>query len=100
MKQENYISLNELCVYYEVEETFIYELSEIGLLELVKLDGGYFIHLKMVSRLERVIRLNQDLDINPQGIDTVMHLLERIEGLKKELFRTKSRLRIYEKGED
>lgn len=100
MKQEDYISLNELCVHYEVEETFIYELSEIGLLELVELDGGYFIHLKMVSRLERVIRLNQDLDINPQGIDTVMHLLERIEGLKKELFRTKSRLRIYEKGED
>ncbi len=100
MKQEDYISLNDLCVHYKVEETFIYELSEIGLLELVKLDGGYFIHLKMVSRLERVIRLNQDLDINPQGIDTVMHLLERIEGLKKELFRTKSRLRIYEKGED
>ena len=100
MNQEDYISVKELSLHYEVEQGFFNELSEMGLVEMIEESGRTFIHIETVHHVERVIRLHQDLDINLQGIDTIMNLLERIEGLQEELLRTKSRLRLYEKGEE
>ena len=43
-----------------------------------------------------MIRLHHELDINMAGIDSVLHLLNKIEGLQTELLAIRNRLRIYE----
>ncbi len=43
-----------------------------------------------------MIRMHHDLEVNPEGIDVVFNLLQKIERLQKDLNTTKNRLRLYE----
>jgi len=45
---------------------------------------------------EEVIHLHVDLEINIEGIETILHLLEKIDTLQNEAIELKNRLRLYE----
>ena len=51
------------------------------------------------SNLEKFIRLYYELDINLEGIETITHLLQRINSLQDEIIILKNRLRLYEINE-
>jgi len=46
--------------------------------------------------LEKFVRFYYELDINLEGIETISHLLERVNALQDELTMLKNRLGIYE----
>ena len=96
MKMENFIPLNQLSSYYEVELSFFINLSEIGLIEITMIDQAEYVHESNVERIERIIRMHNDLQVNPEGIDVVFNLLQKIEDLQEELRSAKNRLRLYE----
>ena len=50
----------------------------------------------MESELEKFIRLYRDLEINPEGIDTIIHLLNRLEEMQEKINNLQNRLSIYE----
>lgn len=43
-----------------------------------------------------MIRIHQDLEVNPEGIDVIFNLLRKVDELKNELAAAKNKLRRYE----
>ncbi|HTN21114.1 MAG TPA: chaperone modulator CbpM [Pelobium sp.] len=96
MIKENYIPLLTLCTHYKVEMDFIYDLSENDLLEIIYIEESPCIHQDVVARLEKMLRLHQDLEINLAGIDAVFNLLNQVDVLQGEVRSLKNRLKTFE----
>lgn len=71
MAKANLISASEFCVYHNIEYTFISNLKEFGLVEIVQVQQTDYIPEDQLEKLERMIRLHRELEINPEGIDTI-----------------------------
>lgn len=96
MVKESLISADEFCVHHNIEFSFIKTLCEFGLLETVTLNNINYIPGNQLNKLERILRLHYELDINMEGIDTIDHLLQRMDYLQREVISLKNRLRLYE----
>ncbi len=97
MSTEHFIPLKTICTHYKIETTFLEGLQDYGLIEITTVEQSPCIHQNHIKSLESMIRLHDDLNLNFEGIDTVLNLLERIEELQSELQSVKNRLGIYEK---
>lgn len=96
MKKEDLIQVDQLCDQYEVEISFFSELQEFGFVEIITLEDAYFIHEDKLYVVEKIVRMQNDLNINLEGIDVVLNLLDKIDELQDELVTVKNRLRLYE----
>jgi chaperone modulatory protein CbpM len=81
----NLIATTDICTYHEVEYTFITSLQEAGLVELRVVDKATYIPESDLQKLERMIRLHHELEINIAGIEAITHLLERVEQMQEEM---------------
>jgi hypothetical protein len=100
MNTDDFISVNQLTVYYNIEKSFFTELNEIGLIEISTIEESEYIPLDQIAAIEKMVRMRQDLALNIEGIDVVFNLLKKIDHLQDELNAAKRRLRLYEGGED
>jgi chaperone modulatory protein CbpM len=91
--KENLIATTEICTYHEVEFTFINSLGDAGLLELRVIDSVPYIPEDELQKLEKMIRMHQELEINIAGIEAITYLLERVERMHEELRVLRNRLR-------
>jgi chaperone modulatory protein CbpM len=89
----NLIATTDICTYHEVEYTFISSLSEAGLVELKVVNHTTYIPESELQKLERMIRMHLELEINVAGIEAITHLLERIEQMQEEMRILRNRLR-------
>jgi hypothetical protein len=96
MSEINYIEISQLCTHYEIEVTFFQSLNEYGLIELVTVEERPCIAEDKLTDLEKILRLNRDLEINLEGIDTIIHLLKRVDSLQVALALAKERLKFFE----
>ena len=61
-------------------------LARLGLLEVVSGEAGQLlIPPRSVMRLRRIHRLRRDLGVNFTGAHIILDLVERVEGLNREL---------------
>ncbi len=90
------ISIDEFCIHHKLEFSFIQNLREFGLLETVSVKQVEYIPENQIEKLERILRLHDDLNINIEGIDTIDNLLSRINELRNQVTTLKNRLRLYE----
>ena len=95
MKMENYIAVHELCSHYSIEEKFITQLDDLGLLEVTPIGKHLHIEEEAIHRFEKIIRLHRDLEINPEGIDVVLRLLDKMDSLEAEIQTLRNRLKIF-----
>ena len=95
MDTKNLIPIDQLCGVYEIPESFIDDLCSYELVEVIDTDDARFIPQDHIKDIEKLMRLHFDLNINYEGLDVVMHLLERIEELEKEVNYLKNKLSIY-----
>ncbi len=93
------IPANEFCASHNIEITFINSLQYAGLIEVITINETEYIHESQLNELEKIVRLYYELDINLEGIETVTHLLERINDMQNEIMLLKNRLRLYESFE-
>lgn len=93
---ENFIPLNQLCTHYKIEMSFFTSLNDFGLIKITTIKHAHYIHEDNASDIEKMIRMHHDLNINFEGIDTILNLLNKIETLQSELYLNKNRLRLYE----
>jgi len=100
MIKNSLISANDFCTYHQVEYTFIHSLSEAGLVEITLVDQTEYIPETQLQKLERMVRLHNELDINLAGIEAISHLLNRMEWIHEEMRRLRNRLRRYETNND
>ena len=88
----NLIATTDICTYHEVEYTFISSLSEAGLVKLKVVNKTTYIPESELQKLERMIRLHNELEINVAGIEAITHLLERVEQMQEEMRRLRNRV--------
>ncbi len=93
------VMLDDFCASHHVEISFILSLEENGLIETVAVNRALYITSNDLPKLEQITRLHQDLNINPEGIDAINHLLKYIEEMKQEIVHLRNRLRFYEEDE-
>ncbi|MCB9313458.1 MAG: MerR family transcriptional regulator [Lewinellaceae bacterium] len=96
MNTPTYIPVETLCLHYQIEIAFLDRLLELQLIEVQTIEETICIHEDHLSDLERIIRLRDDLGLDPDNLDIVLHLLRKVEHLQKEVGRLQSRLRLYE----
>lgn len=96
MAQQELILIETLCMHYEIEVSFVDSLYSLGLIEIHTIEQTRFIPEEKVADLEKMIRIHQDLEVNPEGIDVIFNLLRKINNLRSELADTKNRLIRYE----
>ena len=92
MENEHLITIEEFCIHYRVESTFIHSLAEFGLIEITTIEKTHYVLKDQIKDIEKMIRLHYDLNINIEGIEAISHLLQRIHGLHSELTSVKTRL--------
>jgi len=96
MRENSYIQIDILCHHYQIEPTFFQRLDEIGLIETFETESTLCVDEAQVSRIDQILRLYHDLNINPEGIDVILNLLQRIDKLELALIETKNRLALHE----
>ena len=96
MNRGNMIPANEFCACHNIEITFINSLQEAGLIEITTISETEYLHESQLNELEKIIRLYYEMDINLEGIETVIHLLQKINDMQEEITFLKNRLRLYE----
>lgn len=96
MSNKNLIQIKQFCTYHEIEHTFITELNNYGLAEIIIQENDEYLYIKQLPAIEKMIRLHYDLKINFEGIDAIAHLLNKIETLQQDLTITQNKLRLFE----
>lgn len=90
------ITISEYCVNYSVDPSFITALEESGLIVLTLIDENKFIHFKQLVEMERFVHFHYDLQINIEGIEAIMNLLDKIKHLQHEIEVLKSQVHLHE----
>lgn len=98
MSSEELISAHEFCTFHHVELSFIHSLHQSGLIAMTFRDGGFFLTADELPALEKFVRWHYDLSINPEGIEALSHMLQRVENLLQENRILRNRLHRYETG--
>ncbi len=94
--KRNLISIDDFCSSCNVETSFINTLNQTGLIEITSVEENLYINIDHMPQLEKIVRLHYELDINLEGIETIIHLLHRINGLQDEITQLRNRLELYE----
>lgn len=89
------ITLSDFCSSHQIEVSLIQSLEEHGLVQTIIVDQSICVHASELPKLERIVRLSQELNINPEGLDVIDHLLKRIEVMQHEIAELKNRLDFY-----
>lgn len=96
METEKLITAETFCMHYRVTLSFVHSLHEIGLIETITMENTEFIQIPHLQKIEQIIRLHDELDINLEGIQAIDSLLSRLETMQNEMVEMKNRLRFYE----
>lgn len=96
MQTDELILAEEFCTHYQVEYSFINALEQFGLIEITSVETAHYITQNQLQKLEQMIRLHYDLNINLEGIDAIAHLLDRVKNMQSEITVLKNRLKLYE----
>ena len=96
MQTEYLIAVDEFCACHNIEVSFISSLQQTGLIEITTIKETLFIDADQLQQLEKFIHLYYELDINLEGIETISHLLQRINAMQEEITLLRNRLRLYE----
>ena len=97
MNTENLVPITVLCTHYRVEMSFFSNLEEMGLLDLESIEEIQYVPSEKIGEVEKILRIQQDLNLNLEAIDVVFNLMDKVNGLQNELQAVTRRLRIYER---
>jgi len=92
MENKNLILIAQFCLHHDVDQSFVLSLQEFGLIKIFELKKELYLSHEEIAKLERMIRLHNELGVNFEGIDVIDGLLQRIVQLQKELNNAKNRL--------
>jgi hypothetical protein len=99
MQRKKLIAVNDFCINHDIEISFISSLQQTGLIEITTVEGTEFLDMSQLQQLEKIIRFYYDLDINIEGIESITHLLQRINLMRDEIIALRNRLQLYETNE-
>lgn len=96
MSRREFIEIAQLCRQYQLEMQFFSTLEDYELIQVVRVKESPCVYSDELRRIEKMVRLHKELQINMEGIQAVVNLLEKVELLQDELARVRNRLSLYE----
>lgn len=96
MEQYKYIAVEEFCFSHGVTTQFIIQLHDFGLIEVVTKEDMEYIQYEELPKVEKIVRLHSDLNINLEGIEVIQDLLDRIAHMQGQIITLKNKLQVYE----
>jgi len=99
MNTDLLIPASDFCASHNIGISFIQSLQESGLIEITTIEETGYIPTDRLQDLEKMVHLYMDLDINIQGIETIVHLLQQMNEMQEEIITLRNRLRLYETAE-
>jgi hypothetical protein len=91
MEPEELIPAKDFCMYHNIEYSFISSLEDSGLIRITSVEQSVYIPAEEMQKLEKFVRLHYDLDINLEGIETINHLLEKMDEMQKEIIKLRNK---------
>jgi chaperone modulatory protein CbpM len=77
-------TIAQITEYYPIEMSSLHHLNESGIIKILKIEETEYIHHDELPELERIIRIQQDLNISFEAMDIVLNLIEKIKALQLE----------------
>jgi len=99
MEKQELIPIAVFCQQYGVAVSFISSMQESGLIEVTEINEIQYLTINELAEAEKLVRLHVELDINPEGVEVVAHLLRRLMQREAEIQLLENRLRFYEVNE-
>jgi chaperone modulatory protein CbpM len=99
METADMIVLDEFCTSHHVEVSFMRSLEEYGLIQTIIVNEALCVAGDELPKLEQIVRLHQELNINSEGIDVIINLLHRIENMQNEIIELRNKLSFYEENQ-
>jgi hypothetical protein len=99
MEMQEFIPIDIFCRQHGVDNSFISSLQDFGLIEVMRINEAECISFNQLVEAEKIVRLHGDLEINLEGIDVIIHLLQHIKEMQSEIQALRNRLRVYEVNE-
>ena len=96
MEKNALIPALEFCRSHNLGITFISNLQQYGLLEIITIGETHYLEPEQLPQAEKIASLYAELVINEEGIDAIGHLLQRIENMQDEITTLKNKLSLYE----
>ncbi len=96
MINSNYILITQYSEYSNIENSFLENLFEYGLIRFEKEDNAIYINEEDIPEIERLYRLHQDLGINFEGLDAINHMLRKLEKMEKTINLLRKKIDLYE----
>jgi len=90
------IAVSQLCVHYNISPDFIDSLSNFELIEVIEIETVKHIQVDDLSRIERLMRMHYDLNVNFEGLDIINNLLNQIDYLQKDVKLLQNKMNYYE----
>jgi len=95
--ENNLVPADVFCVHHAIDFSFIDALRDYGLVEITSIAEKKYIAEDKLTIVEKMIHLHYDMDINFEGMQAIVHLLERLEETQEQQLRLVNRLRFYER---
>ena len=96
MEKSTLISIDIFCKTHNLESDLIISLHEFGLIPVLFEEQKGYISLDDLGTLQKIISFHNDLEINKEGIEVILRLLDQIDGRLAEINTLKNKLRLYE----
>jgi hypothetical protein len=96
MKTSELIPVYHFCVTHKIELSFIDSLQQYGLVEITTVENQTYFKEAQLDEVEKFVRLYYDLDINLEGIEAIVHLLEKLRAIQSRNKDLQNRLGLYE----
>lgn len=90
MEKAEKIPVDQCCIHYQIEASFVEALDEHGLINLSRSGKKVFIGYEQLPDLEKYMHLHYDLEINMEGMEAIRHLLNRMLDLQLEIKRLRN----------
>lgn len=96
MAKVKMIAVKDFCKYHNVDMAFIDDLEYFDIVRIERVNRTKFLFLDDLPRVEKALRIANDLSVNCAGISTIFNLLQQMDKKEMELLQLKRKLAFYE----
>lgn len=96
METQELIIVEVFCQEFQIDTSVIWELEDFGLIQTIEYNKTHYINKNEIVTVEKIIRLHTDLNINKEGVEVILDLLDKVASLNSDIKLLKDRLNLYE----
>lgn len=83
MDRSKYIRLQKIIQFHDISYTEVEEWMEFEFFHIHREGDEEWIMEEELEKIERIIRLHNDLGVNSPGIDIILRLTQKLEDFQK-----------------